>query len=135
MYFGIIDDERDQANIKHPLVDILKLAIIAVLCGIDELDKIVDYGKNKKEFGIKAIPSKSTLTRIFIMISPKWLGLSISCILKTIIKEKEEQIMLDGKAIRSTESIKTIDTMMNIVTAYTDTGISLCQIPVDSKNN
>ena len=43
--------------------------------------------------------------------------------------------MLDGKAIRSTESIKTIDTMMNIVTAYTDTGISLCQIPVDSKNN
>ena len=140
MYFGIIDDERDQANIKHPLVDILKLAIIAVLCGMDELDKIVDYGKNKKEFlekefGIKAIPSKSTLTRIFIMISPKWLGLSISCILKTIIKEKEEQIMLDGKAIRSTEAIKTIDTMMNIVTAYTDTGISLCQIPVDSKSN
>ena len=140
MYFGIIDDERDQANIKHPLVDILKLTIIAVLCGMDELDKIVDYGKNKKEFlekefGIKAIPSKSTLTRIFIMISPKWLGLSISCILKTIIKEKEEQIMLDGKAIRSTEAIKTIDTMMNIVTAYTDTGISLCQIPVDSKSN
>lgn len=23
MYFGIIEDERDQANIKHPLVDIL----------------------------------------------------------------------------------------------------------------
>lgn len=140
MYFGIIDDERDQANVKHPLVDILKLAIIAVLCGMDELDKIVDYGKNKKEFlekefEIKAIPSKSTLTRIFIMISPKWLGLSISCILKTIIKEKTEQIMLDGKAIKSTDAIKTIDTMMNIVTAYTDTGISLGQIPVDSKSN
>ena len=140
MYLGIIDDESDQANIKHPLVNILKLAIIAVLCGMDELNKIVDYGKNKKEFlekefGIKAIPSKSTLTRIFIMISPKWLGLSISCILKTIIKEKEEQIMLDGKAIRATEAIKTIDTMMNIVTAYTDTGISLCQIPVDGKSN
>lgn len=60
---------------------------------MDKLDKIVDYRKNKKEFlerdfGIKTIPSKSTLTRIFIMISPKWLGLSISCILKTIIKEK-----------------------------------------------
>lgn len=60
---------------------------------MDKLDKIVDYRKNKKEFlerdfGIKTIPFKSTLTRIFIMISPKWLGLSISCILKTIIKEK-----------------------------------------------
>ena len=89
----------------------------------------------EREFEINAIPSKSTLTRIFIMMSPKWLGLSIACILKTMIKEKTEQIMLDEKAIRSTDAIKTIDTMMNIVTAYTDTGISLGQITVDSKSN
>lgn len=92
MYFGIIEDERDQATIKHKLIDVLKLVMIAVLCGMDELDKIIDYGKNKKEFlkkefDIPLIPSKSTLTRIFIMISPKWLGLSISCILQTLIKK------------------------------------------------
>ena len=45
--------------------NILKLVLIAVLCGMDELDKIIDYGKNKKdflerEFDIKDIPSKST---------------------------------------------------------------------------
>ena len=140
MYFGIIEDERDQATIKHKLIDILKLVMIAVLCGMDELDKIIDYGKNKKEFlerefNIPSIPSKSTLTRIFIMINPKWLGLSIVCILKTLIKEKHEQIMLDGKAIKSTDAIKTIESMMNIVTAYTDTGISLGQITVENKTN
>ena len=140
MYFGIIDDERDQATITHKLIDILKLIMIAVLCGMDELDKIIDYGKNKtdfleKEFEIKLIPSKSTLTRVIAMINPKWLGLSIVCILKTLIKEKPEQIMLDGKAIRSTDTIKAIETMMNIVTAYTDTGIALGQITVDSKSN
>jgi len=43
--------------------------------------------------------------------------------------------MIDGKAIRSTDAIKTIETMMNIVTAYTDTGIALGQIVVDSKSN
>ena len=140
MYFGIIEDERCEVNVKHPLVNILKLVLIAVLCGMDELDKIIDYGKNKKdflerEFDIKDIPSKSTLTRIFVMINPKWLGLSIVCILKTLIKEKHSQIMLDGKVIKSTDAIKTIETMMNIVTAYTDTGISLGQIAVDSKTN
>ena len=140
MYFGIIDDERDQATITHKLIDILKLIMIAILCGMDELDKIIDYGKNKKEFleknfEIKLIPSKSTLTRVIAMINPKWLGLSIVCILKTLIKERPEQIMLDGKAIRSTDAIKTIETMMNIVTAYTDTGIALGQITVDSKSN
>lgn len=140
MYFGIIDDERDQATVKHPLVNILKLVMLAVLCGMDELDKIVDYGKNKieflkGEFEIDKIPSKSTLTRVFIMLNPKWLGYSIVCILNTLIKEKPEQIMLDGKAIKSTDAIKSMEKMMNIVTAYTDTGISLMQKTVDSKSN
>lgn len=50
MYFGIIKDERDQFKIKHKLIDILKLVMISVLCGMDELDKMVDYGNNKKIF-------------------------------------------------------------------------------------
>lgn len=69
------------------------------------------------------------------MLNPKWLGLSIVCILNTLIKQKPEQIMLDGKAIRSTDAIKFIEKMMNIVTAYTDTGISLAQMTVDTKSN
>jgi len=140
MYFGVIEDHRCQVDVIHPLTSILKLTMLATLCGIDELDKIVDYGKNKLEFlsseyGIKAIPSKSTLTRVFAMISPRWLGLSIVCILKTMISAKEEQIMIDGKAIRSTDAIKSIEKMMTIVTAYTDTSISLGQITVDNKSN
>ena len=140
MYFGIIEDKRDPYTITHPLINILKLVMIAVLCGMDELDKIIDYGENKKEFlekefNIQLIPSKSTLTRVMAMVNPKWLSLSIVCILNTLIKNKPNQIMLDGKAIKSTDAIKTIETMMNIVTAYTDTGIALGQITVDSKSN
>lgn len=140
MYFGIIEDKRDQFTIKHRLVDILKLVMISVLCGMDELDKMIDYGKNKKEFlekefDIKSIPSKSTLTRIFVMIDPKWLGLSIVGIVQSLIKERHKQIMLDGKVIKATDAIKTIEKMMNIVTAYTDTGISLLQKTVEDKTN
>ena len=140
MYFGIIEDERDPYTIKHELIDILKLVMVSVLCGMDELDKMIDYGNSKKEFlekefQIKSIPSKSTLTRIFIMIDPKWLGLSIVGIVQSLIKEKATQIMLDGKAIKSTDAIKTIEKMMNIVTAYTDTGVSLLQKTVENKTN
>lgn len=140
MYFGIIEDQRCEVNVIHPLVDILKLVMIAVLCGMDELDKIIDYGENKKdflkkEFNINLIPSKSTLTRVIAFLNPEQLSLSVVSIVKMLIKNEEEQIILDGKAIRSTDAIKTIETMMNIVTAYTDTGISLGQITVDSKSN
>ena len=63
MYFGIIEDNRCEVNVIHPLVDILKLVMIAVMCGMDELDKIIDYGENKKaflekEFNIKKNPIK-----------------------------------------------------------------------------
>lgn len=140
MYFGIIEDPRCEVNVIHPLINILKLVMIAVLCGMDELDKIVDYGKQKKdflekEFDIKDIPSKSTLTRVIALINPKVLALSIVGILKTLIKDKETQIMLDGKVIRATDAIRTIETMMNIVTAYTNTGIALGQIVVEDKSN
>ena len=140
MYFGIIEDPRCEVNVIYPMVDVLKLVMVAVLCGMDELDKMIDYGKSKKEFlekefGIKSIPSKSTLTRIFVMIDPKWLSLSIVGIVQSLIKEKHTQIMLDGKAIKSTDAIKSIEKMMNIVTAYTNTGISLLQKTVDNKTN
>ena len=74
MYFGLIDDPRDQATIKHKLVDILKLVMVAILCGIDEFDKIVEYGNNKKEFlekefGIKTIP-KGILVVIIVLFFP-----------------------------------------------------------------
>jgi len=50
--------------------------MISVLCGMDELNKMINYGNSKKEFlekefEIKSIPSKLTLTRIFVMIDPK----------------------------------------------------------------
>ena len=140
MYFGIIEDNRDQANTRHPLVNILKLVLLAILCGMDKLNKIVDYGKNKKEFlkeqfFIDEIPSQSTLTRVMMMIDPKWLGLATVGILNTLIKEKADQIMVDGKAIKSTDAIKTIEKMMNIVTVYTNTGIALAQKTVETKTN
>ena len=78
MYFGIIEDPRCEVNVIHLLVDILKLVMIAVLWG---MDKIINYGENKKEFDVKMIPPKPTLTRLIARISPRRLSLSIVCIL------------------------------------------------------
>ena len=69
------------------------------------------------------------------MIDPKWLSLSITGVVQSFITEKHSQIMLDGKAIRATDAIQRIETMINIVTVYTDTGISLGQITVKDKTN
>lgn len=61
MYFGIIEDPRCKVNVVYSLVDILKLVMITVLCGIDAIDAIVAYGNSKidfltSEFGIEKNP-------------------------------------------------------------------------------
>ena len=139
-YFGLLEDSRCQCDITHPLVDVLKLCLLSALCGIDELEKIVEYGKSKqeflsREFCISKIPSKSTITRIFVMLNPRFLEHSIVGILQSLITTPHEQIMIDGKAIRSTDAIQRIEKMLTIVTAYTDTSISLGQVAVGEKSN
>lgn len=63
MYFGIIEYPRDEANTKHSLINILKLIMIAILCGMDELDKIIDYGNksnvNPRKSKVSGLPSPS----------------------------------------------------------------------------
>ena len=55
MYFGIIEDPRCEVNVIHPLIDILKLVMIAVLCGMEELDKIINEAlEYLKPYGNKA---------------------------------------------------------------------------------
>jgi len=59
-YFTDIEDTRCQCDVDHRLTDVLILIMCAVLCGLDELDDIVVYGKEKlsfleKYFGITKI--------------------------------------------------------------------------------
>lgn len=55
--------------------------------------------------------------------------------IKYINKKGSRTNNADGKVIKATDAIKAIETMMNIVTAYTDTRISLGQKTVSSKSN
>ena len=41
MYFGIIEDERDQYTIKHRLIDILKLVMLAILSSLEMITRFL----------------------------------------------------------------------------------------------
>ncbi len=139
-YFGLIEDKRNENKIRYTLADILKILIIGVLCGLDKVTEIVDYAKDKKEFllkefGIKKVASHSTVERVLSMINTEFLSLILYKINKEYIKNNFEEIHFDGKVIRATEMITKFNKALNIVTAYTETGISLYQETVYEKTN
>ena len=76
-YFGKIPDRRVITRSSHKLVDIIAIAILAILCGADGWVGIETYGKAKEEW-LKTflelpsgIPSHDTFGRVFRELDPK----------------------------------------------------------------
>ena len=139
--FNQLIDERCQCDVKHKLTDVLILIMCATLCGIDTIADIVEYGEQKramlsKNFGINKIPSESTISRILSMVNAELLAVCIVNIMKELIGENGDIIAIDGKAICSTDTMKSYTRGLRIVTAYmVENGISIGQLAVDSKSN
>ena len=90
-FFTDLPDPRIDRTKEHDLIDILMIAIVAVICGADDWNMIEEFGK-KKQSWLKSfldlrngIPSHDTFNRVFSMIDPqkfsscfiKWTNLSI----------------------------------------------------------
>jgi predicted transposase YbfD/YdcC len=138
--FGIIEDFRCECDITHKLPNILVLIMCAVLCGIDNVKMIVDYGKNKKHFlqkhfGFSEIPSESTLSRVLAAIDISQVGEIIIEIMQELVGTDFETIAVDGKAIRATCGNNAKE-KLHILTAYAvENGVCLAQLQVDEKTN
>lgn len=141
MHFSVIEDTRCQCDVKHPLVDVLILITCAILCNQVEIDDIIDYGENKLEFlnkyfGIKRIPSPSTITRILNMVNAMVVSICIVNIMRNMFGLAGDIIAIDGKTICSTAKMKSYKEKLHIMTAYmTENGISLGQLAVAKKTN
>ena len=140
-YFSVIEDKRCQCDVDHKLIDVLILIMCAVLCGLDELESIVTYGKEKleflnKNFFITKIPSESTLSRILNMINGDVMAACVINIMRELIGVNGDIIAIDGKTICSTAKTDSVREKLHIITAYlTNNGVTLAQLAVNEKTN
>jgi len=71
VYFGQIDDLREPGKVQHKLIDIIRIAICAVLCGANNWTGVETYGKAKEEWLRSflelpnGIPSQDTFNNVF----------------------------------------------------------------------
>jgi hypothetical protein len=70
-YFSQLEDPRIERNLLHPLLNIIVIAICAVICGAENWVDVELYGNLKKEWLGKylelthKIPSNDTFGRVF----------------------------------------------------------------------
>ena len=68
---------RAPYNQKHKILDIIVIAVTAILCGMDTWNEIEDWAKSKRDWLGSflelpgGIPSHDTINRVFQMIDPE----------------------------------------------------------------
>ena len=76
-HFGGVEDPRIDRTKLHKLIDILVIAICAIICGAVSWEDVADFGRAKEEWFQKylelpnGIPSHDTFNRVFARLDPE----------------------------------------------------------------
>jgi predicted transposase YbfD/YdcC len=142
-YFEKIEDPRIDRRKQHKLIDIITIAICAVVCGAETWVDMEVYGKAKfswlNEFLELAngIPSHDTFARVFAVINPEeFQKCFMSWVQRVRRKTEQEIIAFDGKQSRNSGDKKNGKRAINMVSALAiENRLVLGQKKVEGKSN
>jgi predicted transposase YbfD/YdcC len=105
------DPRREHPNKLHKLIDIVVIALCAVIAKCESWEEIADYGEEKESFfkGFlsleNGIPSHDTFNRVFARLDPvAWQSCFMSWMLDVSHLSQTKLIALDGKVLRATKA-------------------------------
>lgn len=138
-----IKDPRINRTRKHELIDILVIAICAVICGAKSWVEIEDFGEAKQEwFSIylnleNGIPSHDTFRRLFMILDPeKFLEVFIKWVSAVTKNTDLKQICVDGKTLRRSFDKGRKSSAIHMLNAWsTGASLSLGSMISDGKSN
>lgn len=142
-HFSKVKDPRKDRTKEHKLIDILIIAMCAIICGAEGWVDIELYGNSKLQW-LKTflalpngIPSHDTFGRVFSMIDAKQFQLAFYEWVLAVNEIIQGQIInIDGKCLRSSDDQKLGKRAIYMVSAWaTENEIVLGQRKVDEKSN
>ena len=108
-HFETLNDPRINRTKRHTLINIIFIALIAVICGAEDWVSIERFGKARckwlKEFlDLKnGIPSHDTFSRVFSIIDNTAFCKSFMTWTETLANKVKKVIAIDGKSLRATK--------------------------------
>jgi predicted transposase YbfD/YdcC len=142
-HFGDLADPRIDRTKLHKLLDILGIAICAVIAGADNWEDVEEFGKARLEWFQtflelpNGIPSHDTFTRVFARLDPEQFQ---ACFLGWMNAVAEviggQVIAIDGKVLRRSHDKGIGKAAIDMVSAWASANrLVLGQVKVDEKSN
>jgi predicted transposase YbfD/YdcC len=141
-HFAALTDPR-RREVTYPLINVVVIALCAVICGADDFVAIAKFGRTKRDWLARfldlssGIPSHDRFNAILAAIKPAQFE---QCLLSWISALHEitagQVIAIDGKTLRRSFDAASGKSAIHMVSAWaTANHISLGQVVVDAKSN
>ena len=142
-HFVVIEDIRDEKKRRHLLIDMLVIAITAVICGADGWTQVAAFGKAKEAWFRQflqlpnGIPSHDTFGRVFSVLSPEVFEARFREWVASVREVCGEDIVaIDGKSLRRSHCRKKGLGPLHMVSAWSvANGLVLAQQATEAKSN
>lgn len=142
-HFADLPDPRVGNAKQHELLDILVIAICAIICGADSWVESELWGKANVTWlrtflGLpNEIPSHDTFGRVFARLDPKQFRRCFVSWIRAVSKLTHRQVVaIDGKRLRRSHDRRLGKTAIDMVSAWaTANRLVLGQVKTDDKSN
>ena len=141
-YFQDLTDSR-RGEVTYPLINIVVIAVCAVICGADDFVAIARFGNTKRDWLAKfldlstGVPSHDRFNAIFAALNPVEFQQCLLSWITALHGLTDGQIIaIDGKTLRRSFDASSSKAAIHMVSAWATTNqISLGQVVVDAKSN
>ena len=109
-HFSQIEDPRIERSKRHKLIDILTIAILAVICGADSWVGMESFGQAKLKWLKRVlelpngIPSHDTFARVFAQLNPEQFQQCFLEWVRSLVHLSDGEIIaIDGRTLRQSD--------------------------------
>src|SRR3712207_674048 len=142
-HFAPLTDPRVERTKHHHLLDIIVIAVCAVICGADGWVEIEEFGNAKRAWLHtflelpNGIPSHDTFGRVFAALDPEqFQQCFLAWVQATATRIDAQIVALDGKTVRRSHDRGKGKAAIHMVSAWaTANRLVLGQVKVDEKSN
>jgi predicted transposase YbfD/YdcC len=142
-HFAGIEDPRCAGKVEHRLIDILVIAVCAVIACAESWDDIALYGRSKLTWLqtfltlANGIPSHDTFRRVFMLIDPDAFEAGFTAWAQSFAQAFDREVVaIDGKTLRRSFDRGRAHGPLHLVSAWaSEQGLVLGQREVDGKSN
>jgi predicted transposase YbfD/YdcC len=142
-HFGELADPRIDRHKEHKLIDIVVIAICAILCGANDWVAVETFGKAKRAWFTRfldlahGIPSHDTFGRVFAVLAPEALQACFLRWIQAVAQVTAGQVVaIDGKTLRHSYDRRSAKAAIHLVSAWaTHNRVVWGQLKTEEKSN